>query len=307
MFFLINGEGKSGVEELRSQLEGRAHRLDAIEASTRIVEADVTCRSVGRGGMPNILGQMQFDASILDGETLLCGAVGGLRHTPHALTVAREVMEQLPHVFLVGDGADRFAREIGTPLEDSLTEHARAAWAKWLREKAPAGFDPTDTSAPLISLVGTSVDVASPPPPKDTVVTLVKDHFGQCASGASTSGWDFKYPGRLGDSPVIGAGHYSDSRYGAAACTHTGEMTIRTCAAHAVVMNMKAGMNVREAVEDVGRELRRLEGPHIGTVLVYAVSAHGEHHVITTGDDAPYFFWRHGMHEVAKLHPHPLR
>lgn len=306
MFFLINGEGSSGIGELRVQLEARANRLDAIEAATRIVEAEVSCKSVGRGGMPNILGTMQFDASILDGQTLRCGAVGALEHTPHALTVARQVMERLPHVFLVGAGADRFAREIGVAAEPALTDDARAKWEQWVGDSR-AELERPD--APLAPWLGTSIDISYKLPearPKDTVVTLVRDHTGHCASGASTSGWDFKYPGRVGDSPIIGAGHYADSRYGTAACTHTGEMTIRTCAAHSVVMNMKAGMSPKQAVMDVGQELRRLSGGHIGTVVIYAVNAEGEHYVATTGDAASYYFWREGTPEIAHLSALPL-
>ncbi len=298
MYFLINSEGRPGVTSLQQSLLGECHRLDAIEKSLNIVEADESIRSVGRGGMPNICGVMQFDASILDGETLECGAVGALEHTPHAITLARKVMEKLPHVFLVGDGASRFARECGIEELSSLTADAEKVWCRWLEELGVSKEEVKNESTPLAPLIGTTVYASKP---RDTVVVLVKDHLQQLASGASTSGWDLKYPGRLGDSPVIGAGHYSDSRYGAAACTNTGEMSIRTCAAHSVVMNMKFGMSPAEACDEVVAELKRLQRGHLGSIVLYCTSREGEHAVRSIGCSASYYFWRRDMATVQLL------
>lgn len=294
----MNGEGRPGSIPLRDALCVGTHRLDAIEKALRIVEDDESVRSVGRGGMPNICGVMQCDASLLDGATLQCGAVGALENFPNAISVARKIIEKLPHVFLVGEGAARFAKECGFETAEMLTDDAKNKWIEWLAEH-PAQGDPRNSETPLADMVGGSIDAATP---KDTVIALVQDDSAEIASGASTSGWDFKYPGRLGDSPMIGAGHYCDSRFGAAACTHTGEMTIRLCAAHAIVMNMKVGMSPRDACIDVQDELYRLKEGHVGEVMLYAVNPAGEHAVISTGPTERYYFWN-GSGEVQRLEP----
>lgn len=128
MIVVTNNEGTSGVPETARLLKSGAPALDAVEAGIRLVEADENVRTVGRGGWPNLLGEVELDASVMDGTTLRTGAVGALKGFLHPVSVARQVLERVPHELLVGEGAGRFAAEIGAEAGDLLTPHARAAW-----------------------------------------------------------------------------------------------------------------------------------------------------------------------------------
>jgi L-asparaginase len=131
MMLLTNNEGTVGVPTTARLLEEGQGGLDAIEAGIRLVEADETVRTVGRGGWPNLLGEVELDACLMDGTTLRSGAVGALKGFLHPVSVAREVMRRLPHELLVGDGAARFAREVGAPEAENLIADSRRAWQAW--------------------------------------------------------------------------------------------------------------------------------------------------------------------------------
>jgi L-asparaginase len=134
-----------------------------------------------------------------------------------------------------------------------------------------------------------------------TVVFLGLDGNGDIAAGTSTSGWAQRYPGRLGDSPVVGAGLYADNRYGACGCTHVGEMTMRACTAHSVVLYMKAGASVHEACLEAVRDLRALKGGYLGPVVIHAIDRHGTSCVVSTGPvvrGLDYYQWRRDGGEV---------
>lgn len=292
-FVLANGEGGVGVDAtVEALLSGRS-ALDAIEAGIRRVEADPQARSVGFNGSPNLLGEMECDAAAMCGETLRTGAVGALKGYLHAFTVARQVMEKTPHVMLVGEGAARFAAEIGEPVAQVLSEDAGARHRRWLDEhltaEQRAGWPDVDL-LPLVRLT-------APSRPGGTTTFLARDGDGHWAGGTSTSGWTFKYPGRLGDSPVIGAGLYVDAAHGGAACTHTGEMTIRAGTARAIVAYLSRGATVVDACRDAATDLRRLRGGHLGPVVIHAADRNGEPCVVSLGlaEGAPYWFWRQGM------------
>ena len=137
MILLTNNEGTLGVPTTARLLAEGAHALDAIEAGIRLIEADPSVRTVGRGGWPNLLGEMELDACMMDGSTLRTGAVGALQGFLHPVSVAREIMRRLPHEFLVGDGAARFAREIGAEPADNLIEDSRRAWQAWFDNEVP--------------------------------------------------------------------------------------------------------------------------------------------------------------------------
>ena len=126
---------------------------------------------------------------------------------------------------------------------------------------------------------------------RDTTVYLAQDGTGNICSGVSTSGWAWKYPGRLGDSPIIGAGSYADRRYGAAACTHTGEMTIRAGTARAVVLYLKMGLDLDDALAEAGRDLAGLEGGQEGTVVIHAVDSRGRHRVAAYRPEGSLHYW----------------
>src|SRR3974390_1418938 len=138
MILVTNNEGTLGAPTTARLLLQGAHGLDAIEAGIRIIEADPSVRTVGRGGWPNLLCQMELDACVMDGTTLRSGAVGALQGFLHPVSVAREIMRRLPHELLVGDGAARFAREIGAETDDNLIADSRAAWQAWVGEELTA-------------------------------------------------------------------------------------------------------------------------------------------------------------------------
>jgi len=131
MILLTNNEGSAGAPAAAALLAAGQGALDAIEAGIRLVEADETVRTVGRGGWPNLLGEVELDACLMDGATLRSGAVGALQGFLHPVSVAREVMRRLPHELLVGDGAARFAREVGAETSQNLTDDSRQAWQAW--------------------------------------------------------------------------------------------------------------------------------------------------------------------------------
>lgn len=291
---LTSHEGLFGIEGTIAALKSGRSGLDALEAGVKMVEDDPSARTVGFGGAPNILGMMQCDASVMDGETLMVGAVGALHGCRYPISAARRLMETLPHVFLAGEGASRFAREAGVEQHSQLSDEARACYDRWLSENLTGEQRAHLDSIPLAPFISfkTRRDLS-----KGTVTFLVRDSSGHLFGGVSTSGWAYKYPGRLGDSPVIGAGMYVDNRYGGAACTHTGEMTIRAGTARSVVLYMKRGATVVEAVHEAAQDLRDLKSGYLGPVIIHAIDRAGEPYVATLGGDDgdSYCVWREGM------------
>ena len=233
---VASGNGASALPAGMRILARGGSALDAVEACAKIIEADTTDTSVGRGGKPNVLGEVELDASIVDGTTHRTGAVAALTGYLHAISVARAVMERTPHVFIVGEGAARFAREIGAERTQNLTPSTRKLWVERLRS---VGETPSSIRrrTKLLPVVRKTVREE-----RGTVNFLALDRRGDIASAVTTSGWAYKYPGRVGDSPVVGAGNYSDSRYGAAACTGYGELAIRSVTAKTAVDRLAAGM-----------------------------------------------------------------
>jgi L-asparaginase / beta-aspartyl-peptidase len=297
---VTNNEGKSGITETARLLCEGGDGLDAIEAGVRLVEDDENVRTVGRGGWPNLLGEVELDASMMDGATLRTGSVGGLKGFLHPVSVARQLLERLPHEILIGDGAARFAREIGAEMGDLLADHSRMAWHRWFENEV----SPADRRMwPDVPLAGYCHNAIDPEIGRDTTVFLAIDGKDNISTGTSTSGWGWKYPGRLGDSPIIGAGSYADSRYGACACTGAGEMTIRAGTARAVVLYMKMGFNVKRAVAEAVDDMRALKGGLISRVTIHAIDKHGSHHVVAVNGVAGnhYWLWKPGMDAPASF------
>jgi beta-aspartyl-peptidase (threonine type) len=286
---LTNDAGGVGVRAAIDKLSKGGNALDAVEAGIRFVELDPTVRSVGLGGAPNVLGEMECDASIMCGATLRTGAVGALKDYFHAISVARQVMERTPHVMLVGEGAAAFAAETGERKGNLLSDEARADYDHWLKDHVPPDLLPRWPNVPLAPIIRQAAEVKST---GGTTVFLIRTPDGHLAGGVSTSGWAYKYPGRLGDSPIIGAGIYVDSRYGAVACTHTGEMTIRAGTARSVIAYVKKGALVREACQEALQDLRALRGGFLGPVTVHAMDTEGIPYAVSLGlEDSHYWFW----------------
>ena len=290
MILVTNNEGTVGAPTTARMLAEGAQALDAIEAGIRLIEADPSVRTVGRGGWPNLLGEMELDASVMDGTTLRTGAIGALQGFLHPVSVARAIMQHLPHEFLVGEGAARFAREIGAETANNLTEDSCRVWRKWFGTEVPAEVKRAWPDTPVAALCRHAID---PEIGRDTTVFLAQDSAANICSGTSTSGWGWKYPGRLGDSPIIGAGSYADTRYGAAACTGAGEMTIRCCTARSVVLYMKQGASVRDAVHEAVNDMRALKGGLISRVTIHAIDTSGNHKVVAVNGagDNKYWLW----------------
>ncbi len=288
MILVTNNEGTLGVPTTARMLADKAAALDAIEAGIRLIEADPSVRTVGRGGWANLIGEIELDACLMDGTTLRSGAVGALRDFLHPVSVAREVMRRLPHELLVGEGAARFAREVGAEPAENLIEDSRRVWQEW--------FDTTLTAAqkaawPNIDLAALCRHAIDPEVGRDTTVFLAQDATGSICSGTSTSGWAWKYPGRLGDSPIVGAGSYADTRYGAAACTGAGEMTIRCGTARAIVLYMKKGASVADAVMEAVDDMRALKGGLISRVTIHAIDTRGNHSVVAVNGPGNNVYW----------------
>jgi N4-(beta-N-acetylglucosaminyl)-L-asparaginase len=223
--------------------------LDAVEKAANIIEVDPEDTSVGYGGLPNERGMVQLDASIMDGKTYSAGSVAALEHIKTPSSVARLVMERTDHVMLVGAGALEFAKSWGFQEEDLLTEKARERWLRW-REMHSAQDDwgpPQHLKQPAGSGASSNqlLDVTY-----GTVNVLAVDTSGNVAGITTTSGLSYKIPGRIGDSPIIGAGLYVDNTVGAAGATGRGEDVIKSCASYYMVMRMKDGRSPQQACED---------------------------------------------------------
>jgi len=203
--------------------------LDAVEAGVRVTEADPENLSVGIGGLPDREGNVTLDACIMD-KTGNCGSVTFLKHIKHPISVARKVMEDTPHVMLSGEGALQFALECGFEKENLLTEKAKKAWEKW---KVESNYKPI-------------INVEN----HDTIGLIARDKNGDLAGACTTSGAAYKMHGRVGDSPVIGAGLYVDNEVGGACATGMGELVLKTLGTFLVVELMRYGMSPQEACEE---------------------------------------------------------
>ncbi|MGB3851835.1 MAG: N(4)-(beta-N-acetylglucosaminyl)-L-asparaginase [Tunicatimonas sp.] len=233
--------------------------LDAVEQAGIAIEDDINC-CVGLGGNPDRDGRVTLDACIMD-ERANCGAVAFLERIKHPVSVARRVMEQTPHVMLVGAGAQQFALQNGFALEPAeLSPTAEAAYQDWLKEaryepvinveNQPATQSGTGPAAPSRLPDGTTNH--------DTMGTIALDTRGNVSGMCTTSGMGFKMRGRVGDSPIIGAGLYVDNEAGAAVATGQGEEVIRHCGTHLVTEYMRDGLSPQQACKKaVGRIVSR--------------------------------------------------
>jgi isoaspartyl peptidase/L-asparaginase-like protein (Ntn-hydrolase superfamily) len=247
--------GMAANEVAWERLAAGGSPLDAVEAGGHVPEADPSITSVGLGGRPNADGVMELDAAVMRGDTLDVGAVAGLQGILHPVSVARAVLERTPHVLLVGEGARAFALQQGLEQGELLSDDARAAWERWRARQPPKG-SPTDDH--------------------DTLGIVAFDG-GRFATAVTTSGLAFKLPGRVGDSPLPGAGGYCDDEAGAAVATGNGEEMIRTCATYAVVEAMRLGHAPQEAVRLVLARVRRMmaRAGRSGLVALLAVDRFG--------------------------------
>lgn len=258
--------GRIAAEAGLKKLNADASALDSALVGAQAVEDDPSVTSVGYAGIANSIGTVSLDACVMDGETLACGAVGGLENVRHAAAVAKRVMEKTPHILLVGEGAKWFALQQGFPLQTLLTPESVAKWA------ANKPKEPWDDH--------------------DTVTVLARDKKGHLGGVCTTSGLSYKTPGRVGDSPLIGSGLYVDDQAGAAGATGVGEEIIRVGGSFLVVELMRQGKSPQEACEMAIRRvidhaIRR--GKHPASVSFLALSPEGEIGAACT-EDANFTF-----------------
>ena len=220
-------------------LQKKGRSLDAVEAGARVPEADPDDTSVGYGGLPDRDGRVTLDACIMD-EKGNAGSVTYLENIMHPVSVARAVMEKTPHVMLSGEGAFRFAIAQGFKKEKLLTKASEKTWREWLK---------TAKYQPVINIER-----------HDTIGILAMDDAGNLAGACTTSGLAYKMNGRVGDSPIIGAGLFVDNEIGAACATGLGELMLRVCGSFLAVELMRQGRTPQQACEEViGRVLKRPE------------------------------------------------
>lgn len=208
--------------------------VDAVEAAARIVELDPKGSSVGLGGRPDREGHVTLDACIMD-HTGNAGSVTAIENIMHPITVARKVMDETPHVMLTAEGAYQFAREHGMEHTDLLTEDSRKAWQNWLKESQ---------YKPIINIEN-----------HDTIGIVAQDQQGNLSGACTTSGLAFKMRGRVGDSPIIGAGLFVDNEIGAATATGLGEAVMKSCGSFLIVELMRQGMHPQAACEEAVRRI----------------------------------------------------
>lgn len=295
---VASSNGRVGIDDAMAILRAGGGAVDAVVAGILPVEANPDDHSVGFSGLPNLLGEVELDASLMDGRTLATGAVGALQGYRDAILLARRVMEELPHVLIAGDGARRLAAEVGLPPVELLTPESERIWRERL---ADDDGSPTAYLAKVRQLVGQlSLDPELAEDVHGTVNVIARDRDGNLACGVSTSGWAWKYPGRLGDSPIVGAGNYADNRWGAAACTGRGEMAQRCCTAHSVVAFLRAGLGLNEALGAAVADLHALDDPYRSEVNILAVDAAGNHLGAATAPGKTYVYMTEEMDEAAE-------
>ncbi|MBT5615497.1 MAG: N(4)-(beta-N-acetylglucosaminyl)-L-asparaginase, partial [Flavobacteriales bacterium] len=237
-------------------LQSGGKAIDAVEAGVKIPEADPESMSVGLGGLPDRDGKVTLDACIMD-ETGNCGSVSFLQHIKHPISVARKVMDETPHVMLSGEGALQFALEQGFPKEDLLTEKAEKRWKEWLKESE---------YKPIINVEN-----------HDTIGLLALDKKGDISGACTTSGLSWKMHGRVGDSPVIGAGMYVDNEVGGCCATGVGEAVLKTLGSFLIVELMRQGASPQEACEEGIARIVKNQNYKDMQIGYLAINKKGEH------------------------------
>ncbi len=236
-----SGNGIRATEKAMEIMRQGGDPLDAVIAGVNIVEEDPNDNSVGYGGLPNEEGVVELDASVMYGPTHKAGAVASLRNIKTPSKVAKLVMERSAHVLLVGEGALGFAKAHGFKEEDLLTEKAREIWLKWKEAMSDKDYWLSPDEKKILAELKPYIEHYG------TINCLAKNSAGVLAGVTTTSGYAFKIPGRVGDSPIIGAGLYIDNDIGAAGSTGFGEANLRTCGSFQVVQFMGQGLSPEES------------------------------------------------------------
>ncbi len=296
---ISSANGLPAVEKAMALIKQGKDTLDAVIAGVNINEEDPNDMTVGYGGLPNEHGVVQLDACVMHGPTYRAGAVASLENIKTPSKVAKEVMERTAHLLMVGKGALEFAKGLGFKEENLLTEAARERWLAWKASQAAGDnwLGPQEKSQGFFQR------------PTGTISCLGLNEKGELSGVTTTSGLAFKIPGRVGDSPIIGAGLYVENAVGACGSTGYGEAVILSSGSRVVVENMRHGMSPEEAILDVlkricqrtvAKWLLKAPGKPKFNVNFYAVNKKGEY-----GGAAIYRGGQYAVHDGTKAQLRP--
>lgn len=302
---ISSANGLHALDKGMNILKKGGDTLEAVVATVTVVEDDPNEDSVGYGGLPNEQGEVELDASVMHGPTHRAGAVAAVRRIKNVSRLAKTVMDNTNHIMIVGDGARRFAVEEGFEEMNLLTDHSRKIWLAW-KAKTSFNWRPGIDSPEWNEYMGTLFDgddkqiayaervIAHPP--TGTIPCMAVDAKGDISATTTTSGLSWKIPGRVGDSPIIGAGCYVDNEVGAAGSTGKGEENIKICGGHSIIEMMRQGKSPADAcLEALGRvahnyknDKKKLNTFHL---YFYAINKDGVHGAAS--------LWRNG-YEASK-------
>lgn len=273
---IASANGLAATARAYQLMQAGSEALHAVVEGVTLVEDDANDLTVGYGGLPNEAGVVELDAAVMHGPTHRAGAVAALRNVRHAARLAKLVLEQTNHVLLAGEGALSFARAQGFPEENLLTERSRKIWLYWRQTHANVAdwvAPPLDQLDPDVASFFKVLDDHDPAPlarseadhrPTGTIHCSGCDGHGDMSSATTTSGLAFKLPGRVGDSPQIGAGLYVDNEFGSCGSTGRGECNVQNCSSFAVVELLRQGRSPEEAgLEVMRRVVKHTTQPHL--------------------------------------------
>lgn len=273
--------GQVGIEAAWNARKNGADLITMIEKGLAACELDPELLAIGLGSLPNADGELELDASIMDGKDLNCGAVCSVRGIVPVISVARMVMEKTPHVMLAGDQARRFAIQNGMHPQNLMTATNIEKYEEWKRGEGDKFYVHTiNESHDTVTMVGLETTPEGKP---------------HLVAASATSGLAWKLPGRVGDSPIIGAGIYADDEIGAAGATGLGEELWKACASYRAVRNMETGMTAQEACEETIRHMKRRQ-KHATDMpcVVMALRKDGDIGAATTKGEFPFWVCRDG-------------
>jgi N4-(beta-N-acetylglucosaminyl)-L-asparaginase len=269
--------GLAANEAAMQRLKNGGKAIDAVEEGVQVPEADPESTSVGYGGLPDRDGHVTLDACIMD-HNGNCGAVSFLEHIKHPISVARKVMDETPHVMLSGKGALDFAIQQGFPKEDLLTEKSRQRWEEWKKEAQ---------YKPIINVEN-----------HDTIGLLALDKNGDISGACTTSGLSWKMHGRVGDSPIIGAGMFVDNEVGGCCATGMGEAVMKTLGSFLVVELMRQGASPQEACEEAIARIVKNQNYKDMQIGYIAINKKGEHGAYAVHPHFNYALHQNGSNQL---------
>ena len=312
---ISSANGLRATRKAADSIMNGVDTLDAVISGVNIVEEDPADMSVGYGGIPNEDGVVELDSCVMHGPSCEAGAVAALRNIKTPSCVARLVMQRTDHVLLVGEGALRFARAHGFEEVNLLTDEARRIWLKW--KERHSDQDDWVTPAGEIEDESAALSAAGVPFTYGTINCCALDAAGDLSGVTTTSGLSYKIPGRVGDSPIIGAGLFVDNEVGAAGSTGRGEAVIKICGAHTVVEAMRHGMSPTDAclhalrrIVETTKEprLKRPDGRPNFDVKFYALAKDGRFGSAAIWSDSQFAVCADGqnrLEEAAHLFERP--